>query len=86
MKTVKHVFRSYINNHRAVSQKDASVEGYWNNLKGALLEATDRSYGRTKGPARHKFRNGMMMSAIGLKRSANHRRSGNRETQVRRRI
>ena len=29
MKTVKHDFRSYINNHRAVSQKDASVEGYW---------------------------------------------------------
>ena len=35
-------------------QKDASVEGYWNLLKVALLEATDRSCEWTKGPTGHK--------------------------------
>ena len=36
------------------SQKDASVKGYWSDLKGALLEAINRSCGRTKSPASHK--------------------------------
>ena len=67
-------FRSYIN-----SQKDASVEGYWNSLKGALLEAVDRSYGWTRRLAGHKHRDQVMMLVIGLKRSANHGRSGNGE-------
>ena len=35
-------------NYRAISQKWASVEGYWNVLKRALLEATDRSCGCKK--------------------------------------
>ena len=30
---------------RASSQRDASIEGYWNILKGALPEATYRSCG-----------------------------------------
>ena len=46
--SVKSDFRQYINNYRPSSQK-----GYWNVLK-VFLEATDKSYGQTKGPARHK--------------------------------
>ena len=34
--------------------KHASVEGYWNNVKWALLEATDRSCEWTKDPSRHR--------------------------------
>ena len=34
--------------YRASSQKDASVEDYWNVLKGALLAVTGRSCGWTK--------------------------------------
>ena len=36
------------------TEQVASVENHWNVLKGALLEATDRSCGWTKGPDRHK--------------------------------
>ena len=36
------------------NQKDTSVEGYWNVLKGAFLEAADRICGWTKGPVRHR--------------------------------
>ena len=39
-----------INWNRISNQKDASVEDYWNVLKGALLEVTGRSCGWTKGP------------------------------------
>ena len=35
-------------------KKSASVKGFWNVLKGTLLEATGRSYGWAKGPPRHK--------------------------------
>ena len=45
---------SYINKYRESDQEFVSAEGYWNVLKGALLEATDRSYGWIKGPAGHK--------------------------------
>ena len=51
---VKNDFRSYIKKYRAGSQRVASVEGYRKVLKGALLEATDRSCGWTKDPAKHK--------------------------------
>ena len=40
------VFAQKIN--RESSQKKIFVKGYWNVLKGALLEATDRSFGWTK--------------------------------------
>ena len=50
---VKIDFTSY-NIHRASNQKDASVEGFWNTLKKALLETTNRSCEWTKRPARHK--------------------------------
>ena len=43
--SLKSNFSSYINQYRATSQKDTSVEDYWNVLKVALLEATDRSCG-----------------------------------------
>ena len=35
--TVKSDFKLYISEYRPSSQKDASVEGYWNVSKGALL-------------------------------------------------
>ena len=41
-------FRSYISQYRESGQKDDSVENYWIVLKGTLLKATDRSYGRTR--------------------------------------
>ena len=41
-------------NNFFLSQKDVSINGYRNVLKGALLEATGRSCGQTKGPARHE--------------------------------
>ena len=52
--SAKSDIRLYINWYRASSQKDTSVEGYWNVLTGALIEALHRSCGWTKGPARHK--------------------------------
>lgn len=51
---IKNDFRPYINKYRASSQKDASVKGYWEVLKGASLEATNRSCGWIKDPARDK--------------------------------
>ena len=50
--SVKNDFWSYINQYRASSQKDTSAEDFCNNLKRALLKATGRSFGWTKGPAR----------------------------------
>ena len=52
--SAKSDFRSYISKYRASSQKDASVEGYWNALKGDLSKATHRCCGWKKGPVRHK--------------------------------
>ena len=51
---VKIDFISYIKKFREKNQKDASVEGYWKVLIGALTEATDTSCGGTKTPARHR--------------------------------
>ena len=42
--SIKSDFRSYINQYRVSDQKDNSVEGYWDVLKVALLETTDRRY------------------------------------------
>ena len=50
----EHENSSYIYQCRQSSQKDASVEGYWKDLKGTLLEAANGSCGWTKCPARHK--------------------------------
>ena len=47
-------FRLHINKYRASIQKDAFVEGFWNVLKGALLEVTGRSCEWTKGSGRQK--------------------------------
>ena len=47
-------FKSYINKYGDNSQEGGFVEGYWNILKGALLEATSRSCGWAKGLARHQ--------------------------------
>ena len=64
---------AHINKYKARSQKDASVEGHWNVLKGALLEATDKRCGWTKRPARDikKHGGGKMMLAIVVMRSQN---------------
>ena len=43
--SIKSDFRSYINHYRVSDQKDNSVKGYWDVLKVALLETTDRKYG-----------------------------------------
>ena len=37
-----------------ISSYNASVEGCWNVLEGALVEATDRMSEWTKGPVGHK--------------------------------
>ena len=50
---VKSDFRSCINKYRDNSLEGGFVEGYWNILKGALLEATSRSCG-WKRLARHQ--------------------------------
>ena len=63
---MKSHFRSYINNCRESSQKDTFVKGFWHTLGIPLLEATDRSFGWTKGPSRHKLFGGMMILAIVL--------------------
>ena len=85
--SVKRGFRSYINKYRAGSQKGTCVEGYWNVLKGVLLETTDRSCGWTKYQLDiRKHGGGMMMLVIMLAKGGNYVRSGNREAQVRRRI
>ena len=68
--SVKSDFRSYINQYRASSQKDASVEHYWNVLKGALVEATDRN-GQKAQLDIEKHGGGMMILVIGLVRSRN---------------
>ena len=67
--SVKSDFRSYINQYRASSQKDASVEHYWNVLKGALVEATDKN--GQKAQLDIEKRGGMMILVIGLVRSRN---------------
>ena len=76
-------FRSYINKYRDNSQEGGFVEGYWNILKGALLEATSRSCGWTKGLARHQemlwYNKG---KNIVLVRRAKNVRSGCKEMQV----
>ena len=81
--SVKSDFRSYINKYRDNSQEGGFVEGYWNILKGALLEATSRSCGWTKGLARHQellwYNKG---KNIVLVRRAKNVRSGCKEMQV----
>ena len=47
-------FRSYIKKYRGSSQNIGTAEGSCNILRGALLEATGRSCGWTKGSAIHK--------------------------------
>lgn len=42
---VQNAFSSYVNKQRESNQEYAPVEGKWNVLKGALLEATDQSCG-----------------------------------------
>ena len=68
--SLKSNFSSYINQYRATSQKDTSVEDYWNVLKVALVEATDRSCGWTKVQLHiKKHGGGVMMLVIVLLRS-----------------
>ena len=75
--------KSYINKYGDNSQEGGFVEGYWNILKGALLEATSRSCGWTKGLARHQellwYNKG---KNIVLVRRAKNVRSGCKEMQV----
>ena len=50
----KSDFSLHNNKNRERSQKDAFVEGFWGTLKGDLLEATNKSSGWEKCPARQK--------------------------------
>ena len=51
---VKSDFSSCISKYSGSVQNDASLEGNWNVLKGALLKATNRSCGWTKDPTRNR--------------------------------
>ena len=80
-------FKSYIIKYIASSQKDASDEDYWSILKGVLQEATDRSYGWAKGPARHKetrWWNDDVSNTVIEKREL--RKEGNKETRLKKSI
>ena len=55
MKTVERVISGHASTStERITKKDASVEGYWNVLKGVLLEATGRNCRRTKCQSRYK--------------------------------
>ena len=74
-----------ISHHTSTSKeqavKDTSIEGYLNVLKGALLEATNKSCEWTKGPAINiKKYGGRMMLVMVLLRSISYGRSGNKQT------
>lgn len=83
IKTMESLVTShYLNKLRKSSKKDASVKGYWNILKGALLEATERTYGWTKSPVSQSetwwHGSEMVMLVIVKGRNVNYGMSGNR--------
>ena len=80
---VKSDFSSCISKYSGSVQNDASLEGNWNVLKGALLKATNGSCGWTKDPDIKKRSGELMTLVIVLVRSRNYGANVNRETQVR---